>query len=207
MNASSTNNSSLIRYRRILATLLALFLLMWGSIAVLLSLAAKNANQQSIDASMRAVSGYLAQRTDELQSQVKIYAYWEDGIDHLAVNHVDRTWAQREMGPDLLDPVGISLWFTVNPATKPVFVRRDNEVVPSGRLDISEKTLSQLRLQSIDQMGPPPEPVSAYAIVDGTYYIISAAALVIESRPVARHQAWILAFGRPLHNLLQGRWA
>ena len=70
---------------------------MCGTATAALYLAAYNANEQSVAESKREVEGYLRERSGNLESQVLIYASWEDGIDNL-IGTVNTLWADVEMG-------------------------------------------------------------------------------------------------------------
>jgi signal transduction histidine kinase/sensor domain CHASE-containing protein/ActR/RegA family two-component response regulator len=186
------------RQQPVLLGILLLYLLMCGTIASVLYLAANNANEQAIAESMREVKGYLQERRNNLESQIIIYAYWEDGIDNLT-GTVNTQWADVEMGQyPLFDDFGIDLWFVLDPSASPTFAKQSTAYIDPTDLPIEARTLQQVLKGARTEIGPPPRADSNYIMVHDRLYLIAASALIIESRLYTVDNTWVLAFGRPL---------
>lgn len=185
------------RYGQILLATLGLFLLMCCTVALVIYVAARHANQQSVADSLQRVKSHLEERQRNLESQVLIFAYWEAGVDNLT-GEVDPDWVDVEMGQFLIDDFGIHLWFVLDPEGRPAFLKKREVILDPSRLDLTDQDRQGILVASRLDIGPPPKPRSSYLLVDGEIFLVSHAALIIESRLVPVEETRVLAFARPL---------
>jgi diguanylate cyclase (GGDEF)-like protein/PAS domain S-box-containing protein len=137
-------------------------------------------DRQSRNASVVAMSEYLANRIRSIGRVAKDYAWWNDAVRNMQLK-IDLEWADRNFGGYLYSTFGLELSLVIDPEGRTLYAAIDGK-----RINAEAKSLIRHGLPELINLARPrsngsPEPASGLIAIAGQVAMAAICALTPES--------------------------
>jgi len=139
---------------------------------------AEKVNKEARITTENYVTAIIDDRSNQLQTLAKDYAYWDDTITH-AYRSQNSEWIKENIGEYLTDTFKITDLAIINSQNEPVLSLKYGQVDNSTYATINKDALISL-IEKARQSGTVPVPVSGILMIDGTPAIVGVAVLAPE---------------------------
>jgi signal transduction histidine kinase len=148
------------------------------AIALFVTRAGMSADNQQIEVEKKIVAAALEQKLAGLGSVLAPEVYWDAAYDHIT-DHIDREWADDNLGPYTAKTSAISILIVIGPQGRLIYgfdAESPDHRVPATLA--SDGALRQLVARAFAGVGNPPRQALGFEQIGNATYLAAASAIV-----------------------------